>query len=565
MVKSTGTGPAGSSMSLKDVVKEIKATNKKLDVQGTALTDFIAELKFQRQGQGLEGKREAGKKGKGSSAVPFVSPIANLSKDGLGMGFFLNPMAIITAMTSNLAGLAGGILAITAATAGLRSWALTPIKSIKKWASWGDKILDGARGIRNALFLSFGLTEAGELSRDAKGRFKKTPITTKIGMRMNSLRLSTLKAFGLDTTGKLGAAAKIDPELTKKSLFSRFKFQFGRIMNPIKNISNGIAKFASGVGKPIFAFFRTIGALGGGSLGKIAGVFGKILKPLGFFLSFKAAFDEWMLTDESNIMKQGTDFIGKFLGNFLGAPADLIKSLIFKAAEFVGFEVDDKGVFKTLKDASFEDLLTGALKNILDIPRKIFDFAVKAFTQEGFINEQFKALKDKVKEVFKGVFTGIAKVLKKAFGMEDEEEAPIESAELKRMKALNKVAKNKKLTQDRLASLRILDKNNDGIITLDEITKKGMFGYGTRQTNARDINMAFGGSAYASKNFKNLVKETGGLDLRAAEAQAKQMPIIIDNSSTTGPSMQNITNLSPSGDVSEPYSKDYMRSLFGGG
>ena len=415
------------------------------------------------------------------------------------------------------------------------------------------------------MFLSFGLTEAGELSRDAKGRFKKTPITTKIGMRMNSLRLSTLKAFGLDTTGKLGAAAKIDPELTKKSLFSRFKFQFGRIMNPIKNISNGIAKFASGVGKPIFAFFRTIGALGGGSLGKIAGVFGKILKPLGFFLSFKAAFDEWMLTDESNIMKQGTDFIGKFLGNFLGAPADLIKSLIFKAAEFVGFEVDDKGVFKTLKDASFEDLLTGALQNILDIPRKIFDFAVKAFTQEGFINEQFKALKDKVKEVFKGVFTGIAKVLKKAFGMEDEEEAPIESAELKRMKALNKVAKNKKLTQDRLASLRILDKNNDGIITLDEITKKGMFGYGTRQTNARDINMAFGGSAYASKNFKNLVKETGGLDLRAAEAQAKQMPIIIDNSSTTGPSMQNITNLSPSGDVSEPYSKDYMRSLFGGG
>ena len=159
MVKSTGTGPAGSSMSLKDVVKEIRETNKKLEAQGSALTDFIAELKFQKQGQGLEGKREAGKKGKGSSAVPFVSPIANLSKDGLGMGFFLNPMAIITAMTSNLSGLAAGILAITAATSGLRGWALTPVKSIKKWASWGDKILDGAKGIRNALFLSFGLTE----------------------------------------------------------------------------------------------------------------------------------------------------------------------------------------------------------------------------------------------------------------------------------------------------------------------------------------------------------------------------------------------------------------------
>ena len=58
--------------------------------------------------------------------------------------------------------------------------------------------------------------------------------------------------------------------------------------------------------------------------------------------------------------------------------------------------------------------------------------------------------------------------------------------------------------------------------------------------------------------------ESGGLDLNAAEAQAQAMPIIIDGSTTNGPSTQNITNLTPMGDVSEPYSKDYMRSLFGG-
>lgn len=566
MVKSTGTGPAGSSMSLKDVVKEIKETNKRLDAQGNALTDFIAEIRFQRQGQGLENKREA-RKSKGGGTVPFVSPIANLSKDGLGLGFFLNPAAVLGALTSNLTGIAAGIAAITLATDGLRGWALTPVKSIKKWASWGDKILDGARGIRNALFLSFGLTEAGELSRDTKGRFKKTPITTKIGMRMNSLRLSTLKAFGLDSAGKLKAAAKIDPDLTKPNLFQRFKFQFGRIMNPIKNISAGIAKFASGVGRPIFNFFGKIGALGGGLLGKIGGVFGKILAPLGFFLSFKAAFDDWMTSEESSIMKQGTDFIGKFLGNFLGAPADLIKSLIFKVAEFVGFEVDPKGKFQKLKDASFEDLLTGALRNILDIPRQIFNFAIKAFTEEGFITEQFKALKDKVKEVFKGVFTGIAKVLKKAFGMDDEEEkqATAESYELKRFKALNKLAKNKKLTQERLSSLRMLDKNNDGIIDLDEITKQNKFlGFnaGRSQLYAGAINEIFGGGP-ASGNFRTVLEEQGGLDLRAAEARAQNMPIIIDNSQTNGPSMQQITNLTPAGDVSEPYSRDYMRSLFG--
>ena len=565
MVKSTGTGPAGSSMSLKDVVKEIRATNKKLDAQGTALTDFIAELKFQRQGQGLENKREA-KKRKGGSAVPFVSPIANLSKDGLGLGFFLNPASLLKGLTSNLGGIAAGIAAVTLATDGLRGWALTPVKSIKKWASWGDKIVDGAKGIRNMLFLSFGLTEAGELSRDSKGRFKKTPITTRIGMRMNAFRIAALQSFGLGPTGELVEKAKPDPKLMKKNLFQRFKFQFGRIMNPIKNISEGIAKFAKGAGKPIFAFFRTIGALGGGILGKIGGVFGKILAPLGFFLSFKAAFDDWMTTDESNIMKQGTDFIGKFLGNFLGAPADLIKSLIFKVAEFVGFDVGEDGVFKTLKDASFEDLLTSALQNILDIPRKIFDFAVKAFTQEGFITEQFKALKDKVVEVFKGVFTGIAKVLKKAFGMEDEEENVEDSPELKRMKALNKLAKNKKLTQERLASLRRFDKNNDGIIDLDEITKQNKFlglNAGRSQLYAGAINEIFGGGP-ASGNFRTVLEQQGGLDLRAAEARAQQMPVIIDNSQTNGPSMQQITNLTPSGDVSEPYSRDYMRSLFGG-
>ena len=529
------------------------------------MTDFIAELKFQRGSQGLENKREANTKGKGKGgAIPLLSPIANLNKEGLGLGLFLNPAALLRGLLSNLSAIAGGILAVTAATAGLRGWALTPIKSIKKWSNWGKSIINGAKALRNMLFLSFGLTEAGELTRDTKGRFQKRPITTKIGMRMNALRLSTLKAFGLDNTGKLTPNAKIDPKLTKPNLFQRFKFQFGRIMNPIRNITAGIGKFASGAGSKIFKFFSSIGALGGGSLGKIAGVFGKILKPLGFFLSFKVAFDDWMTTKESSIMKQGTDFIGKFLGNFLGAPADLIKSLIFKVAEFVGFEVDKDGVFQKLKDASFEDLLTAAFQNILDIPRKVFDFAVKAFTEEGFVQEQFKILKNKVVEVFKGVFTGIAKVLKKAFGMEDEESE--ESAEMKRFKRLNAAVKAKKINKERLSNLKVLDINNDGIIDLDEFSKKNLGGLLPRTVTKREeINSAFGQgkNSMASQNFLKVVKELGGLDLRAAEAKNAQ-PIVIDNSTVNGPSSQNITNLTASGDVSEAYSRSYMRSLFDG-
>ena len=293
MVKSTGTGPAGSSMSLKDVVKEIKETNKKLDAQGTALTDFIAELKFQKGTQGLENKREGNTKGKGKDGgMPLLSPIANLNKEGLGLGLFLNPAALIQGLLGNFAAIAGGILAITAATAGLRGWALNPIKSIKKWASWGDKIVDGAKSIRTTLFKSFGLDKAGTILKDTLKKFTIPNPFKKIGMRLNALKLGMFKSFGLDTTGKALSGAD-DVKVPKANIWQRFKFQFGRIMNPIKNITSGIAKFASGQGKPIFTFFGKIGALGGGLLGKIGGVFGKILAPLGFFLSFKSAFEKW--------------------------------------------------------------------------------------------------------------------------------------------------------------------------------------------------------------------------------------------------------------------------------
>ena len=553
MVKSTGTGPAGSSMSLKDVVKEIKETNKKLDAQGTALTDFIAELKFQKGTQGLENKREGNTKGKGKgSGIPLLSPIANLNKEGLGLGLFLNPAALLKGLLTNLSAITGGILAITAATAGLRGWALTPIESIKKWKGWGKSITDGAKALRNALFLSFGLTEAGDLTRDTKGRFQKRPITTKIGMRMNALRLSTLKAFGLDNTGKLAPNAKIDPKLTKPNLFQRFKFQFGRVMNPIRNISNGIAKFAGGVGKPIFKFFSTIGAAGGGILGKIGGVFGKILAPLGFFLSFKSAFDKWMTSEESSVMKQSTDFIGDFLSNFLGAPLDLIKNLIFKVAELVGFEVNDEGVFKSLKELSIEKLLGTVLKNVFDIPRKVFNFLVESFTNPEYFKEQWTKFKGKLNDLLDKVFGFITGI----FSSDDEKtetNKPQDVKDMSKQEQQKLLQKNKDITLQRLSMLRNIDTNNDGIITEKEA-----------RVGAFYINKAFGGSGKAQNNLRNLIEETGSLDLNAAEAQAQAMPIIIDGSTTNGPSTQNITNLTPMGDVSEPYSKDYMRSLFGG-
>jgi len=533
-------------MSLKDVVKEIRATNKKLDAQGTALTDFIAELKFQRIGQGLEGKRE-GKKSKGGSAVPFVSPIANLNKEGLGLGLFLNPVALFKALTTNLAFITGGILAVTAAAAGLKGWALTPIKSIKTWASWGDKIVDGAKSIRTTLFKSFGLDKAGTILKDTLKKFTIPNPFKKIGMRLNALKLGMFKSFGLDATGKALSAAD-DVKVPKPNIWNNFKFQFGRIMNPIKNISAGVAKFASGIGKPIFDFFGKIGASGGGMLGKIGGVFGKILKPLGIFLSVKAAFDEWMLSEESSVMKQGTDFISTFLGNFIGAPLDLLKSLIFGAAALIGFDVTEDGAFKSLKELSIEDLLGNVLKTIFDIPRKVFNFLVKSFTDPGYFKEQWTKFKEKLSNLLDSVFGFITGIFS------SDEEPEMNVADMSDAEKNELLAKNKQLTIDRLKKLSILDLNNDGKLTEKELRSEGSF--------AR-ITQAFG-TGKAAKQLREIAKNEGPLDLSSGMQQAANMPIVIDSSTTNGPTQQTITNLTPMGDVSEPYSKDYMRSLFGG-
>lgn len=158
------------------------------------------------------------------------------------------------------------------------------------------------------------------------------------------------------------------------------------------NVSDGVAKFATGAGKPLFNFIRSIGAMGIGNLGKIAGVFGTILRPIGFIFSFKAAYDEFVTSEKGTLLEKSTDAIGTFFGDFIGAPLDLVKSLVARLFGLIGWDA----AAKKLTDFSIENMLTEAFQTILDAPRAIITYLGNLFVDENFRAEQLAKLKAEI-------------------------------------------------------------------------------------------------------------------------------------------------------------------------
>lgn len=207
-----------------------------------------------------------------------------------------------------------------------------------------------------------------------------------------------------------------DPDgLFKKNIVGRVTFQIGRLLKPLMNVSDGVAKFATGAGKPLFNFIRSIGAMGLGNLGKIAGVFGTILRPIGFIFSFKAAYDEFVNSEKGSLLEKSTDAIGKFFGDFIGAPLDLVKSLVARLFGFIGWDAASK----KLTDFSIENLLTEAFQTILDAPRAIITYLGELFIDENFRAEQLAKLKDTITNWGSNLVGWIGSILPDFSGLTD--------------------------------------------------------------------------------------------------------------------------------------------------
>lgn len=382
-----------------DVKDEVASLTKLLSkyflAQKAAEGDKLEKEREKRQVKDQQQRQKAKSSGNG----------LNLGLLGLGAGGLMGMIAPLT----------GGLAALGGAFAGLRGWEIGAIKSLGKIDLVPLAVSNGVIRIRNAAFKIFGLTPEGILSRDALGRFTKTPpINEQIRMRMNALRLRVLKVFGIGADGKLLALK--DPDgLFKRNIIGRVTFQVGRLLKPLMNVADGVAKFATGAGKPLFNFIRSIGAMGIGNLGKIAGVFGTILRPIGFIFSFKAAYDEFVNSEKGTLLEKSTDAIGAFFGDFIGAPLELVKSLVARLFGLIGWDA----AAKKLTDFNIENMLTEAFQTILDAPRAIITYLGKLFTDEEFKAEQLAKLKNTITNWGSSLVGWIGSILPDFSGLTD--------------------------------------------------------------------------------------------------------------------------------------------------
>ena len=232
-----------------------------------------------------------------------------------------------------------------------------------------------------------------------KGGFGQTIMT-----RVNKFKQSLLTSFGLGVDGKPvvvqgpdGKFAKAEPTLAAKAATA-----MGKILNPIKSFVTGITDFIGGAGRGLFKFIETYimpgvkagVAASGGAVAAVAKLMGKILLPLGILFSAFDAFKAWQETD-GTFGEKFTAASFAFLGDFIGAPIDLLKSgvsWIFK--KIFG---DENFISEFLDSFSIEEAIKGIPQAIM----KVFD-GVMAFFRDpvGVATDVFTKIKDMIVDSF---------------------------------------------------------------------------------------------------------------------------------------------------------------------
>jgi len=354
-----------------------------------------------------EGKKQVSRaSGSGSSSSSTSSrgifPGLNLG----GLGGLLRPLT-------------AGIVAFGAAMVGLRGWELKAIKSMKTLLekSIPLSIQNGITTIRNSVFRIFGLTPQGVLSRDALGRFTKTPtITSQIRMRMNALRLRTLRVFGIGADGKLITTPAWQKFLSQQNLVGRVAIQIRSLFRPIVRGSEKLGELFKGkLWQNISGLFKGAGGAAGGFLK----VVGTILKPLGFFFSAWKGVQAFLNgPDEDGIISNIGKGISTFVGNFFGAPLDLLKKgVTWAMKKFFGLESDKDGnvivdpdslpsqITSVIEKFSFENLI----QSIVQVPYDFFQGAINWIAK--FFKDPMGTLDEGWKKVGKGI-SGVGQYLK---------------------------------------------------------------------------------------------------------------------------------------------------------
>ena len=249
-----------------------------------------------------------------------------------------------------------------------------------------DKIKLKVTGIFNALFQG---------RRGADGRFQRLGIVPRVLTRIRSVINSIFDRFPKISLGGLRG---------KDGVFAKIGGFFRRVLSPIKSVAGFITNskiFNNPLVKGGTALFKT--------------VFKKVLWPLGILISAYEGIKQMFNSDEETMFGKLIDGTTSAIGDFLGAPLDMLKNgLTWLWRKAFGIELGEDGrvkdnegiigkIIQGVMDFSFEDLIKGFLKLPWDLVKGVVNWITSLFKgEEG--EDPFKTLKNNpVFEIFASI------------------------------------------------------------------------------------------------------------------------------------------------------------------
>ena len=399
-----------AAATLDNVVNQLLINNKKqqdttdaVQSSNSLLRKFMDEQKLQKM-KDLEAQREMMKKLAAGSTFGGKPTESTSDKKKGGKGFQFPDWAktlagglglvglakIMGSLLKNLKFLSAGLIAIELASWGFRGWEAGALKKLtaltgKGLNSIGTKIAGYIDDTVRAGLKFIGISE------DVGGVAKSGRIYTKMNFadgKFASKELASTKEMLRRLFGT-SDDPKIKANKGPGGMFSKMRNIIGMLFSPIASF----IKAATNVGKTFLAPFAsvakflgvtTLAGLSALGFAKFAPMIGKILWPVGVLFSLWESIKSWQDGNpERSTRKKITDAISVFVGNFVGAPLDLLKGgftwLLKKA---FGLETDEDGkvlpgqgfggvIVSKMQEFSFETFITDTLQSWYDLGAKV--------------------------------------------------------------------------------------------------------------------------------------------------------------------------------------------------
>lgn len=340
------------------LITNMEGLNNKIQ----ALVDFnIRQLELAEEKLRLDAENslEASRK----SITPTTTAVENNEMGKLAEGLKLIKDA----------GKYGLLLGLGQALAGLRGWEGRAIARLKAFFSGPTglvaRIANGFKaivsGIRNLLIVPLN-TQAAWMNKNG--------IMASLARGINNIRRVILNFFGIGLDGKLlvgrnalGQFARTEGPFASivngiRTLFSKMQPIVKTITAPFRAIVSGL----KGVGS-MFSFLKPLGAVLKGIpiIGQIIGVVFSLVE--GVIAAFKT---------EGGFFAKMQAFFAAAISDFIGAPLDLLKSIISWVLGAFGFENAEA----TLDSFSIEDELEKVINKLFDVVTGAFKWIGLLFT-----------------------------------------------------------------------------------------------------------------------------------------------------------------------------------------